>query len=141
MATIKPVTNNIKATVKTKVVVKESNDSEKYKITLKLLNHILLNLKRDLIDDITKFKDIDRDDIIKEENTIFLETIINDIVIHFEKNKVGYYRRHKTKASVLNCLRGMIKSMGYEFVKVQKGKTTVINGRSYEKSCMIYSVL
>ena len=47
---------------------KITKDSEKYKVALKLVNKILVNLGKDEITDLTDFKDIDREDIIKDVN-------------------------------------------------------------------------
>ena len=46
-------------------------DHVKYIVLLKLLNAILINIGRDVIGDITEFVDVDREDIIKEENKIY----------------------------------------------------------------------
>ena len=85
--------------------------TKKYKILLKYVNGILKNCGKDKIDDLTKFKDIDRLDIIKPENNELLDKLAPRLFKHY--NKHNYYR--KTKNIVLNCLRGMCKELGFEF--------------------------
>ncbi|ARF09926.1 hypothetical protein Indivirus_5_49 [Indivirus ILV1] len=132
------VENNI-SNENTKVVKnKVDKDDNKYKVALKLINKILVNIGKDEINDLTDFKDIDREDIIKDVNKEALTGMEKELFPLFNKDKVGYYR--KTNAIVLNCLRGMMKEIGFSLVKVQKGKMIQINGKSYEKSCMIYHI-
>lgn len=122
--------NNIK--------VKIEKDSDKYKIVLKLINKILKNMGKDEIDDITKFTDIDREDIIKEANIKALNDMDGELFKHFNKKNCGYYR--KTDALVLNCLRGMMKEAGFKLAKKQKGVCKEIDGKKYERTHMIYSI-
>ena len=62
-----------------------------------------------------------------------------EIFALFNKSKCGYYR--KTNAlKFINCLRGMMKEIGYSLVKTQKGINEIINGRYYERTHMIYSI-
>lgn len=120
------------------VELKHDKTSEKYQLLLKFVNKILCNINKDEIDDLTKFTNIDREDIIKDINKTVLDDMADELFQHFNKKKVGYYR--KTDAIVLNCLRGLVKEIGYELVKSQKGKMVNIDGKSYERTCMIYSV-
>ena len=115
-----------------------TKDSEKYKVLLKLVNKILNNIGKESVDDLIKFIDIDREDIIKDANTKSLNEMENEIFKHYNKKKSGYYR--KTDAIVLNCLRGLVKEAGYNLIKKQKGINTQINGKSYERTHMIYSI-
>lgn len=127
-----------KKTKNVSTVVKESSDSDKYKVALKLVNKILVNIGKEEIDDLIKFSGIDREDIIKEVNKKSLMEMEGELVELFTKKKLGLYR--KTDGIVLNCLRGLMKEIGYQLVKEQKGKMVIIDGKSYEKTCMIYSI-
>ena len=118
--------------------IKIDKDSDKYKVTLKLLNKILTNLGKEEIDDITKFKDIDREDIIKDINVKSLCEMEGELFVHYSKGKCGYYR--KTNAMVLNCIRSMMKDAGFEFTKKKKEKNEKINGKSYKRSHFLYSI-
>ena len=117
---------------------KVTKDSDKYKVALKLVNKILINLGKDEIDDLTNFKDIDREDIIKDVNKQALDGLAKEIFKHYDKKKCGYYR--KTDALVLNVLRGMMKDAGFEMTKKQKGVMTKINDKSFERTHMFYSI-
>lgn len=108
--------------------------SIKYKLLLKFVNAILNNLNKKKIDDLTKFKNIDRINIIKEENKKLLDNMSGELFKHFNKKKCGYYR--KTSNIVLNCLRGMCKEIGLILCRI---KTFDVNN-SYYKTAYVYSI-
>lgn len=118
---------------------KIDKDSDKYKVALKFVNVILSNLGKDSIDDLTKFKDVDREDIIKDVNKTSLDDMESELFSHFNKKKCGYYR--KTDAIVLNCLRGVMKEIGYELTYEQRDINGTINGKTFRKTCMFYSII
>lgn len=113
-------------------------NSEKYKILLKFVNNILININENEIDDLTKFINIDRDDIIKEVNINTLKSMEKELFKHYNKDKCGYYR--KSKAFVLNCLRGMLKELNLSFTYTQKEKNEYINDRSFRRTHLLYSI-
>lgn len=117
---------------------KIQKDSEKYKIILKLLNKILKNNGKDEITDITKFADIDRDDIIKDVNRQALKEMEDDIYKLYDKKKCGYY--NKSKGTVLNCLRGMMRDSGFEFNYENKEVYKNIDGKRFRKTLFLYSI-
>ena len=117
---------------------KVSKDSDKYKVLLKLINKILSNIGKDEIDDLTDFKDIDREDIIKDVNKTSLEDMEKELFAHFDKKKCGYYR--KTDSIVLNCLRGMIKEINYSMTKKQKDKSEFIGDKSFRRTHIFYTI-
>lgn len=121
-----------------KVPHKEDKNSEKYKIALKFINVTLVNIGKDEVDDLTKFIGIDRDDIIKEVNKNSLDEMDKEIFALFNKKKCGYYR--KTNTLVLNCLRGMMKEIGYDFTYEQKDIYNTINNKQFRKTCLFYSI-
>lgn len=112
--------------------------SDKYKVGLKFVNVILSNLGKPSITALTDFKDVDREDIIKDVNRTTLDEMSEELFSHFNKKKSGYYR--KTDAIVLNCLRGMMKELGHELTNKQKGVMVNIDGKNYERTHMIYSI-
>ena len=121
-----------------KTVIKVGYDDEKYKVALKLVNKILVNIGKEEIDDLVKFVEIDREDIIKEVNKEVLVGMEKELFPLFNKNKCNYYR--KTDALILNCLRGVIKQTGLTLTNTKKDITTTINGQNYRKTHMIYSI-
>ena len=112
--------------------------TNKYKILLKYVNGILKNIDKDGIDDLTKFKDIDRLDIIRKENIQLLDKLAPKLFKYFNKDKCGYYR--KTKNLSLNCLRGMCKEIGLELVNRKKDITEGLNGKRYKYTHTFYSI-
>lgn len=129
-----------KNTVNKNIVLENKVDknSEKYKVGLKFVNEILANIGKEGIDDLTKFKDIDRDDIIENINKTTLENMEEEIFKYYDKNKCNFYR--KTNGLVVNCLRGMMRQLGLSMTSVKKDITSTINGKKYRKSHMFYSV-
>ena len=115
----------------------DKNDP-KYVIALQFLNHILTNNNKPIIQDILNFKDITRDEIIKQENLNKLNEMETELYKHFSKMNCGYYR--KTVNYVINFFRGMLKELGYKAVTTKKDKTVTIEGTNYRKSFMIYHI-
>jgi len=107
----------------------------KYKLLLKYVNGILKNIGKEEIDDLTKFKDIDRLDIIKEINLKLLDSMAPTLFKHFDKKGVGYYR--KTQGKALNCLRGLCKELGLVLLKRQHNRQV----KCIFKSHMLYSII
>ena len=121
--------------------VKVSKDSDKYKVALKLINKILVNIGKQEIDDLVNFVNIDREDIIKECNKIALVSMENELftVAKFDKKACGYYRKNGN-AYVLNLLRGLMKEMGYEMTYIKKEKNEQVGNKSYKRSHYLYSI-
>lgn len=113
--------------------------SEKYKILLKYINSILKNMNKDIIDDLTKFKNIDRLDIIKKENEdLLLNEMEVEISKHFDRKKYEHYK--KTRNVVLNCIRWMCKDVGLLLINKKKDITEGINGKRYKYTHLFYSI-
>lgn len=104
---------------------------EKYQLLLKYVNRILKNIGREEIDNLTKFQKIDRLDIIKENNKQLFVDMNENLFKYFNKNNCGYYRNKKSPNIALNCLRGMVKEMGFDFTRKKvtkcKGSTLVLH--------------
>ena len=116
--------------------VKEDKDIDKYKVCLRLINKILVNIGKEEVDDLIKFKDIDRLDIIKDINRVDLEKLGPELFKYFDKAKFAWYRRRTTKFYNLSFLRYMCDNLGYqlnyyEFKIPQNGKVV---------SKMLYSI-
>jgi hypothetical protein len=110
-----------------KIVTEIDKTTEKYKLVLKFVNGLLKNIDGSEIDDLIKFKGIDREHIIKPENKQLLIDMETELFELFDKGKCGYYK--KTKNIVLNCLRGMCRDLGIilyskQFTKTIKCKVT-----------------
>ena len=115
----------------------DKNDP-KYVLALQFLNHILINNNKPQIQDILEFKDITRQEILKDENLNKLNEMETELYKHFDKDKCGYYR--KTDNYVINFFRQMLKEIGYKAITSRKDRTVKINGVSYRKKFMIYHI-
>lgn len=110
----------------------------KYVIGLQFLNHILSNNNKPQIQDILDFKDITRQEILKQENLNKLNEMETEIYKHFDKVKCGFYR--KTDNYVINFVRGMIKELGYSPVVVKKDNRVTIDNVNYRKTFLYYHI-
>lgn len=108
--------------------------TDKYKVFLKFVSAIV-NKK---LNDITEFIEVDREDIIKEENKNKLIKMEKELFEHFNKDKSGYYR--KTDSLVLNCLRGMCKELGVNLIMIKKNKYDTFNNKVYKRSGYYYTI-
>ena len=117
-----------------KVTKEIDKTTDQYKMALKLVNAILKNLNKDQIDDLTDFKDIDREDIIKDDNKKLLKEMEGELFPLFNKVKCGYYR--KSDNSVLNCLRGMCREIGLKMTYWERN----IQKNSQVKTHTYYSI-
>jgi len=115
-------------------------DDPQYKFALKLINKILINASKLEIQNILEFKDITRDDIVTQKNLEELNNLENELLELFKKSQIGYYRKNEAKGYVINCLRGIIKSLGYKIVLLKKDRTLDINGGRYRKTFLIYHI-
>ena len=115
----------------------DKNDP-KYVFALQFLNHILINNNKPQIQDILEFKDITRQEILKQENLNKLNEMETELYKHFDKMKCGYYR--KTDNYVINFFRGMLKEMGYKAIHIEKDKTVTIDGENYRKKIIYYHI-
>jgi hypothetical protein len=84
--------------------------TDKYKVALKFINKLLKNIDKKEITDLTEFVDIDRLDIIKEENKIILEEMKGELFKEFDKHKCRYYYK-KGDNYMLNIIRGLCKEL------------------------------
>lgn len=113
--------------------------TEKYKLVLKYANAILSNITgTSQITDLTEFINIEREQIIKDENQKVLDKMEKELFEHFDKFKHGYYRR--TVNSVFNYLKGMCKTLGLTLVGTKKDIVDKINGINYRRTGYLYTI-
>jgi hypothetical protein len=109
--------------------------SEKYKILLKLVNQILVNIGENPIKQLTEFKDVDRLKLIRDVNNNTLDDHATVFCEHFDKWKIGYMR--KTDNLVLNVIRGLCKEINLKFTAKRKG---IGIGNNQTKMVFLYSI-
>ena len=76
----------------------DKNDP-KYILALQFINHILINNNKPQIQDILEFKNVTRQEILKQENLDKLNEMENDMYKHFDKMKCGFYRKNEDRKS------------------------------------------
>ena len=119
-----------------KIVIDKTSD--KYRVLLKLVNKILKNIEKEEINDLTEFINIDRDDIIKDVNIKALKSMSKELFKHYDKYKCGYYR--KSVGYVLNCLRGMLKELGFQLTYTRKELGEYVDGKSLRRTHTFYTI-
>ena len=115
----------------------DKNDP-KYILALQFINHILTTNNKPQIQDILEFKDVTRQEILKQENLDKLNEMENDMYKHFDKMKCGFYRKNDNYP--ITFFRQMLKEIGYKAIRVEKDKTINIDGVNYRKKFMIYHI-
>lgn len=120
-----------------KVYIKVDKTTTKYKLLLEYVNGILRNMGKEPVDDLSKFQNIDRLDIIKEENRQLLNKMAPRLFKQFSKDKCGFYRSKKSINFPLNVLKGMVKELG--LIITRSHYTKSIGGKN--KSFCVYKII
>lgn len=94
--------------------------TEKYKLLLEFVNRILVNLEKDEVDDLLKFKNINRLDIIKKDHIKILDEYLQSIFDTFPKIKYNY--NYKSPNVILNTIRAMCKDLDLTMHRKEKKK-------------------
>jgi hypothetical protein len=115
-----------------------NKNDPKYILGLKFLNIILQNNNKPQINDILDFKNITRQEILKEDNLNKLNEMENELYKYFDKIKCGYYR--KTTNYVITFFQQMLKELGYKAIRNERDFTVNIDGVNYRKKFMIYHI-
>lgn len=110
---------------------KIDKNSEKYKVTLEFLNAILKILGNNEINDITDFKDIRRDDLLKPECKKILDDYLEKIIEQFGKKKLCYSMRYNIETYILTIIRNIVTLCGYNFISGKKIKNVIIENNKY----------
>lgn len=114
--------------------------TDKYILLLEYVNKILENMNKNPINDLLEFKNIDRLDIIKDDNIKILDTMAPRLFKKFNKDKCGYYR--KVDSIALNCLRGMCKELGLCLITEKKDITHRIGeATGFRKTHQMYTII
>ncbi len=119
--------------------VSADKESTKYKIALKLVNCFLINRGKQKITELTEFINIDRDDVIQNDNLLSLRSMEDEIFAHYSKTKCNYYR--KSSNTIMNCLRGMLRDLNHKIVFSKKDISESINEKVYRRTHVFYTIL
>ena len=105
----------------------------RYNVLLKLLNKLLVNMKKPTITDPVEFVNIRRDELLIDENDNVFEEMKDDILEHFGKYKCSLKGNYKEmiKNFILSLIRSMCDLLWLKFnskmVKRRTGKNTFEN--------------
>ena len=114
--------------------------TEKYKIALIFVNKILIGLGKNNIDDLTEFKDINRELIITPNITKIFTDFQPELFNYFDKVKCGWYKRNTTKNYILTFLRCMCDDLELNFEYKQKDITVYKDGKGYRITNYFYYI-
>jgi len=87
----------------------------KYKLVLRFLNLILVNIGKRPISKVTEFKGVDRLDIIRQENMDSFEEIEDEVLELYDKKDIKFYDKNKVDTYVLSFLRSSCCDLGLDF--------------------------
>ena len=113
--------------------------SDKYKVALKFVNKVLTNIDKPTINDLTEFKNIDRNELLSEKITKILEEMEPEIWTHYNKRKCGAY--HNSDNRTLNVFRGMIRENNLK-ICIKKKDITDKSGvnKGFRRTHMLYNI-
>lgn len=114
-----------------------SDDNKKLEIALEFINKVLEAIDKEPIDDLEDFKDIPREDIL-QVNQLGIDNE-KDLYKYFDRAKCGYYRR-RTNTYLISILRGICKSLDYNFSSKNKEIYKKIDGKNYRISKQFYTI-
>lgn len=101
---------------------------KKRNVLLKLLNGILKNIGKNEITSVFDFKQINRDDLISEENEKLYKDMQEEIYEYYGKYNMKYNQKDKVKNYLLILLKAMCNDLKIEFTQAsvvrRVGKTT-----------------
>jgi len=117
---------------------------KKQKLALIFFNKMLETINADKhvpINDLTEFKDINRDFIIGENCLNVFDDMLPDILKVYTKCEIRNFDRKKTKNYILTICRILCAHIGYKFEFMQKDSNFVIDGNKYRKAIYLYSIV
>lgn len=115
--------------------------SKHYQIVLELVNRFLINMGKDMIQDLKEFKNIERQELLIPTNKEALLELGPKIFAKdmFDKWECGYTRQD-AKSFELNVLRQLVIKLGLQFDYDRKAYYEKINGKSYRRTGYYYKI-
>lgn len=102
--------------------------STRKKVFLVLLNKIMVNINLPELKELSDFKNIDRDLIIKEINAKTIDNMSNELCFLFAIPSAG---KKNTKKYPLNCIKSFAKQIGMNLSYKKKDINVTIDGTAY----------
>lgn len=127
---------------KPKKTIKLDHNSEKYKVTLKFLNALLTCIGMPEINNLTDFKEVRRNDLIKEECEKILDNHLEDIIKQFGRTTILIRNRNVKKAYIITVIKSIVLDCGYAFKSESKMNSTIMDHGRYDvKLTTYYSII
>lgn len=98
-------------------------EKTKYEVCLDLVNSILRTIGYEEIEELTDFKNVKREDLIKPEVMELIEEKEKDIFPPFDKMQCRYYNRKKRKNYEIVLLKHMVRDLELNFESQIKAKS------------------
>jgi hypothetical protein len=110
--------------------------SEKYKVALKFVNKILVNIGKTEITDLIEFKNINKNDIVKEDNMKYVTEMSDEIFKYYDKVRCGYYYKNRSKRYILRIIEAMCEDIGHQMVYTRTSKQV----KTVQKTLYLYCI-
>ena len=112
---------------------KVKKEDPRYVLTLEVLNAILNKLHKPIIENISEFKDVNRDDLLKEECDLVMCTYYKKIMDLFKKYEVNDFYKVHGKNYVINIIRSLTINCGYYFVGKTRETKKMYNSGAHKR--------
>ena len=123
---------------KPKVVKIINKNDTKYKLVLEFLNAILVKLDKKPIEDITQFKKIKRDELLKPECNEILNQYLDRLAEVFGRTVICYRMKNNIETYLLTVLRNIVTNIGYIFESSSITKNETLSNRNYKQTYNLY---
>ena len=99
---------------------KTGKEDPKYKLFLEFLNSIMVKIGKDQINDITQFKEIKREDLLKPECLQVLNQYLERLTKQFDKHNFAYQFKDETESYIIILIKRITHQLGYNFESKKK---------------------
>lgn len=122
------------------MVNKVDKTDKRYIALLSLLNMILTKMNQPNITEITEFKDIDREDILKDEVKHEFDNMLPELLKEIDPKVCSWSRRNTAKAYIITFIKQTANHLGYKFKYKHLTKMNVFDGKTWSRTCVEYSI-
>lgn len=112
----------------------------KYNIFMEFINALLVSIGKNVINSLTEFKDINRDDLISDNCLNIYDQYEPKIFTVFSKKECQWYRRKIIKNYLITVIRHMCIEINHKFTYKCKDVSRKLNGKTYRSKEILYSI-
>lgn len=112
----------------------------KKEVLIKLLNRVLIEMKKDEITDIIAFEKIDREKLLIVDTLKILNDMEEEIFKVFNKYTCRWYRRSAAKQYFLVFIKNACSDIGYKLTSTQRDVSEIVNNKSFRRTHIFYSI-